>query len=106
MSKLVRNIFRYFISTKEERIIHRNFYNIDELGNPILGENSTEKNSHVRLRINHYASKSIEEAEERAYCKFGGSNLKRKSHDINNIKDFIVEPYVRQRRDERLESYE
>jgi len=77
--------------------IHRpiyidNYVNIDENGEIIT--DSTICNSHYKLRINHYASKSKEEAKERMKKGFGGSRSVHMPHDYNDCFDDIMVPYL------------
>lgn len=65
------------------------FCNINEQGLRVAATNRI-RNSHEIIRINHYASKSKEEAIERSKRRFGGSNLIRNNHDVNDIKDTIM----------------
>ncbi len=68
------------------------FKNINENGEIVTGDFSM--NSHKKIRINHYASKSREESQERVKKGFGGTRTKHLSHDINDIYDDIMLKYV------------
>lgn len=65
---------------------------VNENGNIIEG--NEVDNSHRLIRINHYASKSLEEQTVRLEKGFGGSRIKHLSHDKNDIEDYIMGKYV------------
>lgn len=103
-NRLVKSIVnpRRVISGEiHQPIYYNSFKGYNECGQEI-DETNQITNSHKYIRINHYASKSKEEARKRMLRKFGGANLARNSHDINDIKDDIMLRYVEKLKEQKI----